>query len=314
VTCEETARSLLYRTGEHVYKVRKPSPIYSSAAVRRRYAEQALELGRRWAGDTAQAVVPIVKTAQGYAIEGPGEPVDYALRLAQLPDARWLHRLLAQGKVTDERIERIASFLAERHGAARLEEKAADGGRPEHVQALVDEIAYQAKKYVGQTVSEPMLSMIALPVTKSFDDLRKLFLRRQKRGFIVDGHGSFVPEHLYVGDDTIRALSPLEVPQKYRLLDAASDVAQLVNALTVREAPGLAEQFLLHYLAASKDRDLPRVLPVYRVLQATRSGLLRSERRAELPPEAKERAVLAQEAERFYTVALQAARDLSTAR
>jgi hypothetical protein len=142
---EETRRSYLYRTGEHLYKLRKASPLYSSPAIRERYAQVALSLGQRWARDVVQAVVPILRTPGGYALTGEGEAVDYALRMVQLPDSHWLHRMLEHGKVTPTHVGRLARFLAEQHAAAALGEKAAEMGHPHRLQALFDELIYQSK-------------------------------------------------------------------------------------------------------------------------------------------------------------------------
>jgi uncharacterized protein len=310
VRCEETRRSWLYRTGSQVYKIRKTSTLYSSPAVKERYAQLALSLGRRWAGEVPQAVVPLVRHEGAFALGGAGEPVDYALCMAQLPDAHWLERLLAQGRLTGAGVGRLARFVAERHAAAALDEKAAEAGHPEQVQALLDELTYQSRKFFGQSVSEPILEMIARPLARYLEEHRRLLLRRLKRGRIVDGHGALLPEHIHAHGSDLHALSPLEAQPKYRRLDAANDVAVLVNALALREAGELAELFVKRYAAAARDRDLPRVLPLYRILQALRGGLAKSQWAAECPPEAKERQVLMREASTSYNHALQIAREL----
>lgn len=308
---EETRRSWLYRTGAHVYKIRKTSTLYSSPAIKERYAQLALTLGQRWAGNAVQAVVPLVRTDGSFALFGAGEPVDYALRMAQLSDAHWLARLVANGKVTPALIGRLARFVADHHADAALEEKSADAGHPDHVHLLLDELIYQSRKFAGQGVTEPVLEMIARPLGKYLEENRRLLLRRPKRGHIVDGHGALVPEHIHTHGTELHALAPLEAQAKYRVLDAANDVALLVNALARSGADELADLFAKRYGSSAKDRDLGRVLPIYRILQALRSGLARSEWAAELPPETAERNEQVREAGAWFNLALQTARELS---
>ncbi len=307
---EETRRSYLYRTGSHVYKVRKTSVLFSSPAIKERYSQVALMLGRRWAGDVVQAVVPIVRTPAGFALGGAGEPVDYALRMAQLPDAQWLHRMLADEQPTPILLGQLARFVAGQHAAAALEERAAGSGHPQRVQELLDELLDQSRKHVGPCVSEPVLEMIARPLGRCLEDLRRLMLRRLKRGRIVEGHGALQPEHIHAHDAEIHALAPLEAQPKFRVLDAANDVALLSNALALRGHGEAAELFVQRYAAAAKDRDLLRVLPVYRILQALRSGVQRGDWSAEAAPDSKERSALAQEAGGCFALALQMARAL----
>ena len=307
---EETRRSYLYRTGEEVYKIRKTSPIYSSPAVKERFAQLAFALGRRWAGEPVRSVVAIVRTPTGYALGGAGEPVDYALCMEQLPDNQWMHRLLAADKFTPTLAGRLARFVADHHAAAALEEKAADAGRPEHLRELLDELAYQSRKHVGVTVSEPVLDLIKRPLFHYLEQVRRLLSRRPKRGHIVDGHGALVPEHIHLHATDVHALAALEAQAKYRILDAANDVAVLVNALELRGHAEQGDVFLKRYMSAAKDRDLPRVLPVYRLLQALRGGLLRSEWCMEHPEGSKERQELVQEAGAYYHLGVQVAREL----
>jgi uncharacterized protein len=307
---EETRHSYLYRTGEQLYKVRKTSAVYASPAMKERYAQLALTLGRRWAGEVVQAVVPIVRGGGGFALGGPGEPVDYALRMAQLPDSHWLHRLLAADKITPVLLGRLARFVAERHAQDAVVEPPQELSRAEHVGDLLDEVAYQSRKHEGHTVAQPVLEMIVRPLAHYLEETRRLLVRRARRGRIVEGHGALVCEHIYAHGSDVHALAPLEAQAKYRVLDAANDVAVLVNSLALRAAGEHAELFVKRYMTAAKDRDLPRVLPLYRILQALRGGLLRSEWAAEHPPDSAEHRELVQEAGTFYHLALEAARSL----
>ncbi len=307
---EETRTSLLYRTGTVVYKIRKSGAVYSSLAVKERFAREALRLGRSWAGDVVRDVVPVVRREGRYALGGEGEVVDYALEMAQLSDTYWLHRLLANRKMSQTAVGKLARFLSERHAAAALEEKEAGAGRPENFSALLEELVYQCKKYINVTLSQAMLDMIQLPLGRFLDESRKLMVRRMKRGHIVDGHGAFVPEHIHLRAGEVHAVAPLEAYRKFRVLDAANDVATLANALVLAEASEWGELFIRRYTAASKDRDLSRLLPAYQALQALRSGLVRSEWQAERPPGDKERDALVREAGAYFNLAVRMGRQI----
>jgi len=92
-------------------------------------------------------------------------------------------------------------------------EHAAELGHPEHFRSIFEEVTYQVKKYIGQTLSEAMFEIIMRPVERFIDEGRKLFLRRQKRERIVEGHGAFVLEHVYLKGKDVLAISPLAAPQ-----------------------------------------------------------------------------------------------------
>ena len=308
---EETRSSYLYKTGGHVYKIRKPGPHYSSLAVKEAYVSDALRQGQRWAPEVAEALVPVLRTASGYAFEGEGTPVDFALRMKQLPPHYFVNELAAAGKFTPAVVARVARFLAELHAADPLPDaQAAHAGRPEHFRDLFEEVAYQVKKYVGMALSEAVYDMIRRPVEHFVDNERKLFLRRMKRHRIVEGHGAFAPEHVHVKAKEVAALSPLEGMAKFRQLDAAADVASFCNGLHQAGAVEPEAVFVKRYMSAAKDRDLDRMLPVYEVLQAMRAGLELCERRVELAGDPARQLELAHEAHDQFNLAVQRAREV----
>lgn len=311
VKFEETRRSFLYRTGDSVYKIRKTNTVYASLAIKERYALEALRLGQRWAPDVVQGVVPIVRNDAGFALGGPGEPLEYALKMAQVSDHYWLHRVVENGKFSQLAVGRLARYLAEHHAAAALENLADEAGRIDNFRALYEEVHYQSRKYVSETLSESMLELVALPLKHFLEDARKVFSRRQKRGRVVDGHGEFIPEHIHLKGTEIFAIAPLDGQRKFRVLDAAFDVACCCNGLRLLGATEASALFLKRYSAAAKDRDLLKVLPAYQTLAALRQGLLDSEALAEAPEGHPGREQLKASASSHYQLAVQTAREIS---
>ena len=307
---EETRRSYLYRTGAHVYKIRKSDHFYSSLAIKERYALEAMHLGATWAEGHEIDVFPVVKTGAGYQLHGAAAAVDYGCSMVQFPDSYWLDRLVKQEKVSPAMVGRLARFLVEIHEGASLDEKAASASRPENFHALMDDIFYQAKKYVGITLSDAILEMVGHAMSRYVEEFRRLFLRRQKRGRIVDGHGAFIPSHIHLKGGDVLAISPLEGQSKFRVMDAANDVATLLNELELAGALELSELFQTRYASTAKDRDLAHILPAYRTLQAMRSGLLFSEWLAELADSDKSHPNVKAQAESHFNLAVRMARTI----
>ena len=307
---EETRRSYLYRTGTHFYKIRKSDHFYSSLAIKERYAREVKQLGAIWAEGHQIEVFPVVNTGAGYQLHGETGAVDYGCSMVQFQDSYWLDRLVKQEKVSPAMVGRLARFLVEIHQDASLEEKAASAGRPENFHALMDEIFYEARKYVGITISDAILELVSHAMLRYVEEFRRLFLRRQKRGRIVEGHGAFIPSHIHLKGGDVLAISPLEGQSKFRLMDAANDVATLLNELDLAGALELGELFQKRYASTAKDRDLARILPAYRTLQAMRSGLLYSEWLAELAEPDKSHSIIKAQAESYFNLAVRMARTI----
>ena len=175
---------------------------------------------------------------------------------------------------------------------------------------LIEEVGYQTKKYIGQTITAAMYDMMIRPMERFLDEGRKLFSRRIKKDRVVDGHGALLPEHIYVKGKDVIVVSPLEAQPKYRILDAANDVAALCNVLRLSGSEETADVFLKRYVSTSKDRELERMLPIYEAFQAIHTGVVLSERMVELAEGSAERTKVSTEAQAYFNLAVQRARDI----
>ncbi len=307
---QETRSSYLYRTGTEVYKVRKPASQYTSLAVKEALLRDVLARGRTWAPEVFVDLVPIVAAGGAFSLGGTGDPVDLALRLKQLPERGWVDGLVRQQKLMPVSVGRLARYLAEHHAQLRAGEKDQDAARPEHFQELAEEVCTQTRRCIDLTLSKAMYDQATLPIGRFVEGNRKLFLRRQKKARVVEGHGAFVPEHVYLHGREVYAVSPLEGHKRFRVLDAASDVATFVNGLLLLDAREPAELFARRYADVTKDRDLPQILPAYQVLQALRCGCALSEWLAEGSLEQEHKDEVTAKAHRVLGLAVELARAL----
>ena len=85
----ETHVSWLFLTGAYVYKVKKPLDFgfldFTTLEKRRHFCDQEVALNRRMSPEVYPGVVEIRRGPQGYAVQGPGELVEYAVKMRQLP-------------------------------------------------------------------------------------------------------------------------------------------------------------------------------------------------------------------------------------
>ena len=310
----ETTGSLVYKTGTLVYKVPKSGPMTNSLALKEVFLRETVTLYKRWAPPLECEVVPIVRVGEpageqfalGDSI--PGTVVDYALKTKQLADPHWVSALLTHDKFNATAAGKVAKFLATQHLAQLEAPVARDEGRPEHFRDLLDELLYQSKKYIDLMITQPMLDLVLHLIQRFLEDEHKLLLRRQKKGFVLETHGAFVPEHLYLKGSEVLAVSPLVGTHKFRTLDAANDPACFVNALLLASQDEMADLFIKRYASAAKDRDVAHLLPLYQTLQALRGGLLHSERQATPRLDDATRQIEVELAKSYYTLAVRVSR------
>ncbi|MBF0350494.1 MAG: hypothetical protein HQM11_05655 [SAR324 cluster bacterium] len=269
----ETRSSWLYKTGETIYKIKKTSPEYANTAVKEAYCREEFRLGKIFDPELYLDVIPICQNGEDYAYGTSGQVVEYALKTMELNERYLMSVLLEKKKITPTYISRIAKKLAIAHEQCAVSEKEADVGRPENFYNLFEETLYQLKRYMGSSVSQPLLDMLRHPVEKFITENRKLFMKRIKKGRILHGHGAFIPEHIYIRGQDIHFLSPQEINRKVCSLDAANDVASLSVELVQKGESALSEILIKRYIAQAKDRELLKMLPAYQSLIALRRGL-----------------------------------------
>ena len=117
----ETHISDVLLTGQHAYKLKKPLALgfldFSTLAKRHFFCCEELRLNRRLAPELYEDVVAITGTPAHPSVGGPGEPIEYALRMRQFDQSGLLERVLARGELTAAHVDQIAASVAAFHAA-----------------------------------------------------------------------------------------------------------------------------------------------------------------------------------------------------
>lgn len=224
VTVRETHMSWVFLAGARVYKLKKPvrfSYLDFSTLRRREAACRAeLRLNRRLAGDAYEAVLPLTLGTAGLAIAGPGMPVDWLVVMRRLDDAGMLERIIEDGRLERQHVDRLAMRLAQFYRRAKRVSGAA-GERLKRWRATLDDDR--------RFLLDPRLALPAGAV-RSVDRALRGFLRRRGPGLaarrLIDGHGDLRPEHIWFGD-VVRIIDCLEFNAALRAVDPLDEIAYL---------------------------------------------------------------------------------------
>ena len=270
----ETSTSLLFKADDQIYKIKKSGNEYATLAVKEVFCHEECSLSQRFNPNWPLEVLPVLEHNGELKIGGTeGEVIEYALKMEVLPDQWSLSQLLAKDKLTVKHITGIATKIAEIHAESPARDRVADSGKPEPFRALCDDMLFQMKRYFEASLTQPILDMIRHPLEKFIDDNKRLFSKRAKKGRIVLGHGSFLPEHIFVHGDNQYFISPQEVQKKLAILDVANDVSSLTVELARIGKTELFDIFLEQYLEISNDQDLLKMLPLYQTYCALKQGV-----------------------------------------
>src|SRR5580765_5487849 len=108
----QTHISVVFLTSQFAYKIKKPVSLgfldFSTLEKRRHFCEAEVRLNRRLAPDVYLGVVPVTRTGLDLRVEGDGEIVEWAVKMARLPDEATLQHHLQRQAVDVGMVEALA--------------------------------------------------------------------------------------------------------------------------------------------------------------------------------------------------------------
>ncbi|MDB5336380.1 MAG: hypothetical protein JWN70_1999 [Planctomycetaceae bacterium] len=272
VEIRQTHISVICLTEDVVYKIRKPVKFpfldFSSLPQRRFDCEREVELNQRLAPDVYLGIVPIVLRDGKIHVEGPGEIIDWAVKMRRLPDEASLEHRLDRGEIGPEMIGMLGRRLAQFHAAAASGAHIAQYGRHAVVSRNVLENLDVIPKSGGTLLEPEQLTRLAELIRLRLDKDRDLIERRAARGIPRDTHGDLRLDHVYffpecVPPADLSVIDCIEFNDAFRYADPVADIAFLIMDLKFHGDSDLARRLADDYFTESHDEEGRQLLPLY---------------------------------------------------
>jgi len=275
----ETHISLLFLTGNYVYKVKKPVDFgfldFTSLEKRKLFCEQEVKLNRRLSPDIYLGVARITKEGERVLLEGKGELVEYAVKMKQIPEEFLMDKLLEKKKVTPKMIEAVSEKLVNFYFAAETNDRIKSFAKPERIKQDTDENFEQTEKYIGVTISKEGYEEVKSRTNDFFRTKEEIFFQRIASDRIRDCHGDLRLEHIFWGDE-ISIFDCIEFNERFRYTDVAADIAFLAMDLDYHGRQDLSEHLIRAFIGESGDQELIEVLDFYKCYRAYVRGKVES--------------------------------------
>ena len=270
VALRETHMSQVFLAGDRVYKLKKPVRFpyldFSTLARREAACRAELRLNRRLAADVYRDVVPLVRSAHGLAIGGPGEVIDWLVVMNRLDETKMLDRVISEERLHRWQLDRLASVLVQfyrRAGAVFISPAV-------HVAERWRSLAYNRRILLDPRFQLPSGSV------RYIDAMQRRFLTARARLLaervlmrrIVDGHGDLRPEHVCLGDP-VRIIDCLEFNRRLRMVDPFDEIAFLCVECERFGAAWAGEYLRRRMVHALHDGDSEELFIFYRCHRAT---------------------------------------------
>jgi aminoglycoside phosphotransferase family enzyme len=302
----ETHISLVFLTGEFVYKVKKPVDFgflnFTSLEKRKYYCEQEVTLNRRLAPTLYLGVVDITEEGNRISLEGRGRPIDHAVKMKQIPEEYLMNRLLEKKKIDLRTIEAVSDKLVRFYMEAETSGRIQSFARPERVKQDTDENFEQTEKYIDVAIPGEVYQGVREKTDQFFRFREEVFFQRIKEDRIRDCHGDLRLEHIFWGEE-ISIFDCIEFNERFRYTDVAADIAFLAMDLDYHDREDLSEHLVRSYTGKSGDNGLREILDFYKCYRAYVRGKVESFRLDDPNISEEEKKEALQRARRYFNLA-----------
>ena len=266
----ETHMSWVFLTDRYAYKLKKPVCYdfldYSTLQARRSNCDKELHLNRRLAPDVYLAIVALSVDSSGeLMLEQDGEVVEWLVKMRRLPAQRMLDYLIVQQELRVQELKSVATMLAEFYKASapvRMDGKC-------YLDQLRKDMDHNLQELSRGPYALPMGLIDTLRGT-ALDLLRRdpaLFEQRAAGGSIIEGHGDLRPEHICLQAKPV-IFDCLEFNRRFRIVDAADELAFLAMECDRLGAPFVGKEFFRIYRLVTGDDPPPRLVDFYKATRA----------------------------------------------
>lgn len=266
----QTHISFIFLTRDFAYKVKKAVDFgfldFTTLEKRRFFCEKELVLNRRLCGDMYVDVVPI-KKSDVIEINGKGETIEYAVKMRRISEEKIMTRLLDEGKVNKEVIDRIARIISEFHLKAENSEKIDKFGSFSIINTNWRENFNQTQEFIDITISLRNYQLIHEKVINFIKKNYSILKKRVADKRIRECHGDIHSGNIFI-DDNVYIFDAIEFNERFRYSDCASDIAFLAMDLDFKNRKDLSDYLIQKYVYYSLDNELEKVLTFYKCYRA----------------------------------------------
>ncbi|NBC67220.1 MAG: aminoglycoside phosphotransferase, partial [Bacteroidetes bacterium] len=182
----QTHISHVFIAGSFVYKLKKPVDFgfldYSSLKKRKKYCQSEVELNRRLSDDIYLGVVGICRKNGHFNFQesnsGSDATIEYVVKMRKLNEAYFLNRIVEDGKLSNEHLDRVADTLTPFYLNQKQDGKLSKWGEVQTIKVNTDENFRQTEQFIGHTIPRNAYEAVRYFTNHYFQKNQQLFQRR----------------------------------------------------------------------------------------------------------------------------------------
>jgi aminoglycoside phosphotransferase family enzyme/predicted kinase len=299
----DTHAAAVFLAGERAYKVKRavkfPFLDYSSLERRKAACESELEVNRPFAPELYRRVVAITRQDGGLALDGSGEPAEWAVEMRRFDENATLDRLADGGKIDPALADTLARTVAAAHAEAPVIAAAP------WIEALArfieqNDAAFRESNLFDTTAAAGLTEKSRAALSR----VRPLLLARGRDEFVRRGHGDLHLGNIALIDGQPVPFDAIEFDPLIAAGDVLYDLAFLLMDLVERRLGEAANAVLNRYLAETRrdeNLDALAALPLFLSLRAAIRAKVTAARLENA--KANERAAIGKSAATYFNLA-----------
>jgi aminoglycoside phosphotransferase family enzyme len=252
----QTHISWVFLTDGFAYKVKKPVDLgflnFTTLRRRHHYLSEELVLNRRLCPEIYLEVLPIVARGGGVRLGGRGHPLDYALQMVRLPQARMMDEVADRGELATTHLDKIIGKLTPFYAQAASGPGINKFGEPAIISFNHEENFSRTEPLVGLMLSRERYEAIRHFARSFLTHKRELFRRRLREGRIRDCHGDLHMKNICLADG-VYVFDCIEFNPRFRYGDVAADIDFLAMDLDFHGFRELSRYFVERFAESSGD-------------------------------------------------------------
>jgi uncharacterized protein len=285
VETRETHMAWVFLTELHAYKMKKPVRYsfldFSTLELRKTDCLLEVALNRRLAPDVYHGIVPLVLRGGRLALDVPGEPVEWLVKMRRLPAGKMLDRHVVADEDTNGLVAtalRLARFYRSQE-PVRF-------GPDEYLERLRRHLEIDTTELIrsGHGLEPDRIHALHLSQLRLLKHHADLFADRARQGRIIEGHGDLRPEHVCLEDPPV-IFDCLEFSRDLRTLDPIADLAHLVTECNFLDPRHRADLVFPIYAETTGDAPSPLLVRFHKIERAMLRARLSILHLEELPAE-----------------------------
>jgi aminoglycoside phosphotransferase family enzyme/predicted kinase len=270
----ETHAAMVFLTDHEAFKIKKavafPYLDFATLEKRKAACDYELQINQPHAPEIYLGVVKITREATGeLALNGAGEPVEWALHMRRFPDKSLLGDVIKTDGLTSDFVDRLADEIGRYQAEAPVVHDHSAAGR---MNAIVDELC---------AAFDEAAEFLPLPEVHRFEKAAKAALRqcgrlldaRGEQGYVRRCHGDLHLSNIITLNDQPVLFDAIEFNDDIATVDILYDLAFLLMDLGHLGEYAHANRILNRYLSRSGNDDHLAGLQALPLFMACRAGV-----------------------------------------